>query len=513
MNGLEEIQGIIRNFIYEKKYVQNQIAEVENKRTQLAEKRNEKKKSNSDYVEINELGIQISELGNQSQELQKKLDYKFHGVKSQVNLIIDNLVSEGIRKIRKTNEEIQDLNRKIELQKERQAKYQLQRQEFFVRFGRMPELSENTVKQNDFQEHEAKKSSLEIEKLELQIKEIEGEISELVTTKREFKNGNWKCIIGNENSNEEIRIETLKIEEIETIEEIFVEEFNEVEELYVEPFEAIEEIEIPEFEGIKETGIETVENIQEKEIDKIEELAKAIVEEIVAQQTINYNGNITETVEENVKLIEEDVAEDIITFEEEKKEKTKIPLFWQRATISSITIKFEDKQLVYKAQMSNDEEVKIYPAKLGEESVLLRDNQNRAECKEILTNYAVNAYKIFDKKVINKIDPLVCELLIECAEKYGLEAQELMYNYAMSFSNSELIDMELVPGIIYNLSYIEQSELSKKEKAIMKKICKNAKRNSGIDIIEGFSGFKKIKYIFKRLFAVNNVKVLPEAKY
>ena len=31
-------------------------------------------------------------------------------------------------------------------------------------------------------------------------------------------------------------------------------------------------------------------------------------------------------------------------------------------------------------------EVKIYPANLGVESVLLRDKQNREECKEILIN-------------------------------------------------------------------------------------------------------------------------------
>ena len=51
------------------------------------------------------------------------------------------------------------------------------------------------------------------------------------------------------------------------------------------------------------------------------------------------------------------------------------------------------------------------------------------------------------------------------------------------------------------------------KKAIINKICRNASKNNGIDIIESFSGFKKVKYVLKRLFAVNNVKVLPEAKY
>ena len=74
-------------------------------------------------------------------------------------------------------------------------------------------------------------------------------------------------------------------------------------------------------------------------------------------------------------------------------------------------------------------------------------------------------------------------------------------------------DSESVPGIVYNLSYINESSLSRKEKVIINKICRNASKNNGIDVIESFSGFKKVKYVLKRLFAVNNVKVLPEAKY
>ena len=74
-------------------------------------------------------------------------------------------------------------------------------------------------------------------------------------------------------------------------------------------------------------------------------------------------------------------------------------------------------------------------------------------------------------------------------------------------------DSESVPGIVYNLSYINESSLSRKEKVIINKICRYARKNNGIDVIESFSGFKKVKYVLKRLLAVNNVKVLPEAKY
>lgn len=505
MNGLEEIQVYIKNFICEKEQAQRQIAQIEAKRTQLAQCRNEKKSANGEVVEINKLGREITELGNESQELQNKLDIKLHEVKSQINLAIDNLVAEGIRKIRIARGEIQGLEAKIENRKERNHKYQVQKQEFYLRFGRMPELSERAIKECELQEKDAEKSELEIKQFQEQIRKIEEEITILATAKRELKNGNWSAIVENASVAEEVYIEELKVEEIEPIEEIYVEEFGPIEELYVETFEPIAEIQIQEFEEVEKNYTETIEEfkpIEEDSVDEIEALARAIIEEIVAEQTKDLNIN----------KVKEERVEDIITFEKtsEKKEKVIIPLFGQKATISNITVKIEEGQLVYKAQMSDNEQIKIYPAQLGEDSVLLRDKQNREECKEILVNYATGEHKIFDKKVVNKIDPLVCELLIECAERYGYDAQELVYNYAMSFSEG---DSELVPGIIYNLSYLQQSDLSRKEKAIINKISRNASKNNKIDVIESFSGFKKIKYIFKRVFAINNVKVLPEAKY
>lgn len=508
MNGLGEVQEYIKDFVCEKENIQRQILEIEAKRTQLAQERNEKKKNYGNCQSVYELGREISELGNQSQELQNQLDFKSYAIKLQVNLIIDNSVAEGIRKIRIIDGEICELQEKNEKQKERNAKYQLQRQEFYVRFGRMPELSDRAEKASKLQEKETEKNELEIQILKQQIVEIQDEITELARTKRNFKNGNWNSIIESEENAEEIYIEELTIDEMEPIEEIYVEEFEPIEELYIEEFTPIEEITVEEFEQ-EEYVSETTNLIDQNAVDEIEELARSIVEQIVEEQTANHNIEEQQPLERAKEI---GFIEDSIIFEQEseKKEKVIIPLFGQRATISNITVKFEDGNLVYKAKMTDDEEVKIYPANLGVESVLLRDKQNREECKEILINYAIKEHKILDKKVVEKIDPLVCELLIECAERYGHNAQELVYNYAESF-----VDLEIdgVPGIIYNLSYIEQSKLSRKEKAILNKICRNARKNNKIDIIEPFSGFRKIKYIFKRIFAINNVKVLPEAKY
>ena len=83
MNGLEGIQKIIENFVYESNQTKKQIAEIEKERTDLAQERNEKKNiSKNNYEnEIGMLGKQISELGIKSQELQNKLDSKFNETK------------------------------------------------------------------------------------------------------------------------------------------------------------------------------------------------------------------------------------------------------------------------------------------------------------------------------------------------------------------------------------------------------------------------------------------------
>ena len=43
MNRLEEIQEIIKNFIYEKQQMKQQITEIENERNKLAQDRNKRK--------------------------------------------------------------------------------------------------------------------------------------------------------------------------------------------------------------------------------------------------------------------------------------------------------------------------------------------------------------------------------------------------------------------------------------------------------------------------------------
>ena len=83
----------------------------------------------------------------------------------------------------------------------------------------------------------------------------------------------------------------------------------------------------------------------------------------------------------------------------------------------------------------------------------------------------------------------------------------------MSFSKYEECEIDTLPNITYNVSYMEGTNLNKKEKEILAKICKNAKKNEKIDIVGCNTGFSKIRYILKRTFNTNNANALTEGKY
>ena len=83
----------------------------------------------------------------------------------------------------------------------------------------------------------------------------------------------------------------------------------------------------------------------------------------------------------------------------------------------------------------------------------------------------------------------------------------------MAFSKNGENEVDIAIPITYNFSYLNGTNLSKKEKKIISKICKNALKNEKVDIIGTVTGFGKIKYIFRRLFVANNANTLPEGKY
>ena len=594
MNKFEEIQEIIKNFIYEKQQMRREIAKIERQRTQLAKERNEKKtnaKTMKVVAEISELGKRITELGNQSQELQNKLDSRYLEVRGQVNTHINNLIAQGISEIRKHEEIKKEKQVAVEKQEERKSKYQTQKQEFYNRFGRMPELSETAQKENQAKEEECKLNKEEIAKIEEIIQILQGELSELAKEKRQFKNGEWAQLVQIEEQpveleedeeeiveeiqenpdiieaqieeaeeqcdleailnlvediieerentskteahfeNEEEAVELPfinkiaennsqeieKTETIQEIEEIKVEDFQPIEDLNVEEIQ-VEEKNIPEVKieeiQVEEKNIPEVE-IEEIQIGELEPIEELQIEE--NEQPQNQDIGIEEIIEKKVEEIkQEENAEEIITLEEKEEvaeEKNKALAFGDKVTLVNIIAKIEEGELVYKAEISNGKTIKIYPTNVQGQNLLLKEKENYEEIKEILINYAIAEYRPFDKKTIKKIDPIVCEILTKFAKEYNYDAQSLIYNYAMSFSKSEDVEMDSIPQITYNVSYLDGTKLTKKEKEVLQKICKNAKKNEKVEIIGYNVGIKKIKYMFKRVFSINDTNALPEGKY
>ena len=104
-------------------------------------------------------------------------------------------------------------------------------------------------------------------------------------------------------------------------------------------------------------------------------------------------------------------------------------------------------------------------------------------------------------------------MLAQFAAKYDYEEAQLIYDYAMSYSNNVEAEWDNIPSITYNFSYFENANLSKKDKKVIERICKNARKNMNIDVIGNGIGLSKIKYLFKKLFATNKAEELPEIKY
>ena len=85
----------------------------------------------------------------------------------------------------------------------------------------------------------------------------------------------------------------------------------------------------------------------------------------------------------------------------------------------------------------------------------------------------------------------------------------MLYNYVMSFSNQN-VNIEELPKIIYNLSYLNETEIDKKDIRTIQKIVKNASKNILIDTIGAITITEKIKYFARRFLNLNNIKALSE---
>lgn len=250
-----------------------------------------------------------------------------------------------------------------------------------------------------------------------------------------------------------------------------------------------------------------IENTNENEQVKLINEELKPIEEIAVDPTLtDYYNNINEIT----RILERHFAkeQEIITFENNNEEIIENEnLEEEPVSIKNIVVKIEDNELVYKAELSNKKTMKIYPVK---EKLLEKEKFERETWKRELIEFSANNYRNFRNVVVKKMDPIVCEILDRFAVQYDVDSQNLVYNYVMSFSKIDEYDSDILPAITYNLSYINEAKISKKEIKTLQKIVKNSTQNALVDIIGNVTLSEKIKCFMKKIFNISSANILPE---
>ena len=243
-----------------------------------------------------------------------------------------------------------------------------------------------------------------------------------------------------------------------------------------------------------------IENTNENEqVQLINEELKPIEEIAVDPTLTDYYNNINE--------ITKNLEKEIITLEETEENQLVNTNTEEPTTIKNIVVKVENGELIYKAELSNETTIKIYPIK---EKILEKEKFERETWKRELIEYSAKNYRNLRNIAIKKMDPIVCEILDRYAVQYDMDSQNLVYNYVMSFSSIDDYDSYILPAITYNLSYINEAKISKKEIKILQKIVKNSTQNALVDIIGNVTLSEKIKCFMKKIFNISSANILPE---
>ena len=243
-----------------------------------------------------------------------------------------------------------------------------------------------------------------------------------------------------------------------------------------------------------------IENKEENEqVQLINEELKHIEEIAIDPVLTDYYNNINE--------ITKNLEKEIITLEETEENQLVNTNTEEPTTIKNIVVKVENGELIYKAELSNETTIKIYPIK---EKILEKEKFERETWKRELIEYSAKNYRNLRNIAIKKMDPIVCEILDRYAVQYDMDSQNLVYNYVMSFSSIDDYDSDILPAITYNLSYINEAKISKKEIKILQKIVKNSTQNALVDIIGNVTLSEKIKCFMKKIFNISSANILPE---
>ena len=243
-----------------------------------------------------------------------------------------------------------------------------------------------------------------------------------------------------------------------------------------------------------------IENKEENEqVQLINEELKPIEEIAIDPVLTDYYNNINE--------ITKNLEKEIITLEETEENQLVNTNTEEPTTIKNIVVKVENGELIYKAELSNETTIKIYPVK---EKILEKEKFERETWKRELIEYSAKNYRNLRNIAIKKMDPIVCEILDRFAVQYDVDSQNLVYNYVMSFSSIDDYDSDILPAITYNLSYINEAKISKKEIKILQKIVKNSTQNALVDIIGNVTLSEKIKCFMQKIFNISSANILPE---
>ena len=244
---------------------------------------------------------------------------------------------------------------------------------------------------------------------------------------------------------------------------------------------------------------------ENEQVQLINEELKPIEEIAVDPTLTDYYNNINEIT----RILEKHFTEEkeIITFEDSENPQMLEREKEEPVSIKNIIVKIEENELIYKAELSNKKTIKIYPIK---EKMLEKEKFERETWKRELIEYSASSYRNLRNMAIRKMDPIVCEILDRFAVQYDVDSQNLVYNYVMSFSKIDEYDSDILPAITYNLSYINEAKISKKEIRTLQKIVKNSTQNALVDIIGNVTLSEKIKCFMKKIFNISSANILPE---
>ena len=140
-----------------------------------------------------------------------------------------------------------------------------------------------------------------------------------------------------------------------------------------------------------------IENTNENEqVQLINEELKPIEEIAIDPVLTDYYNNINE--------ITKNLEKEIITLEETEENQLVNTNTEEPTTIKNIVVKVENGELIYKAELSNETTIKIYPIK---EKILEKEKFERETWKRELIEYSAKNYRNLRNIAIKKLDRIV----------------------------------------------------------------------------------------------------------